>query len=342
MRLLTDRTKRHGTSVEALHNFLSRLHVFDGNRLRIKLEFEKTAQIRPPLALIIHDLGELCIGLRVVRAAGMLQFIDRFRIPVMMLTLDAVVNLAAEIELANCRRLIRDAMTTQGLFANFSDADPFHTRRSAGEVAIDQFAIQSDCLENLRPAVGLHGGDPHLREDLEESFVDGLNKFPFRRLRIKPFRQVVVPLHVDERFENQIRIDGSGPIPDQTGKLMHIARLAGFEDQAHFGSRTLTNEVVVDGRNTKQAWNRRPLLIDSPVAQDQELVALLDGLRGLLAQVVDCLTKPIRPFGNAEQHPKCLALEVRVGNPTDLLQIGVRENRLLHLDPPAGLRGFIH
>ena len=83
----------------------------------------------------------------------MLQLVDRLRIPVMMLTLDAIVNLAPEIELADRRRLIGHAVATQRLFSYFADPDPFHARRGSCEVAVNELTIQPDRLEDLCTAV---------------------------------------------------------------------------------------------------------------------------------------------------------------------------------------------
>ena len=47
-------------------------------------------------------------------------------------------------------------------------------------------------------------------------------------------------------------------------------------------------------------------------------------------------------FGDAKQHTQRLALEMWIGNPTDLLQIRVGQNRLLDLNTTARLRRFIH
>ena len=99
---------------------------------------------------------------------------------------------------------------------------------------------------------------------------------------------------------------------------------------------------MMDRRDAEQARNRRPLFIDAAVAEDQELVPILDRLGGLLAHSVDRRAEPIRPFGHTEQHAQRLALEMRIGDPADLLQIGIRENRLLDLDAAAGFRRLIH
>ena len=100
--------------------------------------------------------------------------------------------------------------------------------------------------------------------------------------------------------------------------------------------------MVVDCRDAEQAGDWRPVLVDTPVAQNQELVPVLDGLRSLSAEIIHRSSEPVRTFSHPEQHPQGLALEVRVGNFTNLLQIGVRQDRLLDPNPSAGLRRLGH
>ena len=78
---------------------------------RQELELEQAAQIRAPLALVVHELGKLGEGLRIVGPRRVLELVDRVRIPVVVLALDAIVDLPAEIELPDRCRLIglRDA-----------------------------------------------------------------------------------------------------------------------------------------------------------------------------------------------------------------------------------------
>ena len=78
---------------------------------------------------------------------------------------------------------------------------------------------------------------------------------------------------------------------------MDVARLAGFEDQSDFRPRAFAHQVVMHRRDAQQARNRRPLLIDPPVAENQKFVALLDRLRRLRAQFVDrrAQARPARP-----------------------------------------------
>ncbi len=120
--------------------------------------------------------------------------------------------------------------------------------------------------------------------------------------------------------------------------MMDIAWLPGFDDQSHFRARALTDEMVVYGRDAEQARNRRPFFIDASVAEDQELIAVLDGLGGLPAEFIDGRLQPVRSFGHAEQHPQGLALEMRIGDHADFFEIRIGQDRLLHLDPAAGFR----
>jgi len=101
--------------------------------------------------------------------------------------------------------------------------------------------------------------------------------------------------------------------------MMHVSWLPGLKDQADFCPAALADEVVVERRDAEQARDRRPLLVHAPVAQNQELVPVLDRLRGLLAEVVHRRAQAVRPFRHAEQQAQSLALEVRVGDLADLL-----------------------
>ena len=260
----------------------------------------------------------------------------------MVLALDAIVNLAAEIQLPDRGRLVGHAVAAQCLFTDFADADAFDPRRRAGEIAVDQFVIESDRFENLRAAIGLDRGDAHLRENLEQAFVNGFDELAFRGRCIQPFGEIAVTLQVHQRLEHQVGIHRPGSETDQAGEVMDIARLAGFHRQADFGSRAFPHQVMVHRRDAEQTRNRGVVRIDPAVAEDEELVSFTNRLRGLAAEIVHRRAQPFRAFGDAEQHLQRLALEIGVVNLADLLQIGVRQDRLLHPDAPAGLRMFIH
>ncbi len=123
---------------------------------------------------------------------------------------------------------------------------------------------------------------------------------------------------------------------------MHVARFAGFHDEADFGPRAVPHQVMVNGGDAEEARNRRPFFVNPAVAQDQELVAFFNGLGCLPAEPLDRRSEPLRPLGHPEQHLERLALEMRIGDLANLLEIGISQNRLLHSDPAAGLRMLVH
>ena len=64
---------------------------------------------------------------------------------------------------------------------------------------------------------------------------------------------------------------------------MHFARLARFDDQRDLRARPFADQVIVDGGQRQQARNRRVLVIDAAIRENQQRVAGLDGQRSALA-----------------------------------------------------------
>src|SRR5439155_18383099 len=102
-------------------------------------------------------------GLRVVAACSMLESIDRFGIPIVMLTLYAVMDLPPEVELMDSGGPIGHRVAAKCLFADHADSDPFQARGRTGKVPIYKVMVQSDSLEDLSAAVRLPLRDTHVR-----------------------------------------------------------------------------------------------------------------------------------------------------------------------------------
>src|SRR3989442_864792 len=78
-----------------------------------------------------------------------------------------VVDCAAEVELADRRRLVRQLVPAQCLLADLADADPFDPGGRSREVAVHELVVEADGLEDLGATVRLHGGDAHLGKDFQ-------------------------------------------------------------------------------------------------------------------------------------------------------------------------------
>ena len=121
-----------------------------------KFKIEHAAQSRSTFVLPVDKSRILVISLGIIIPSGMLEFINDFRIPVMMLALNAVMDFSSEIELSKRNRLIRLLMTTERFFPNFSNANPFYTGGGAGEISINKFADSSQGLQKFGPTIRLN------------------------------------------------------------------------------------------------------------------------------------------------------------------------------------------
>ena len=113
---------------------------------------------------------------------------------------------------------------------NVRKGNAAHTAHRAGEVFVDDILGDAHSLKDLAALVALDGGNAHLGGNLHNAAEDG----------------VVVVLHgcivifvqqafVDELADGlmcQIGIDGAGTVAQQSGKVVHLARLCTFQDQA--------------------------------------------------------------------------------------------------------------
>ena len=127
--------------------------------------------------LIVDDPGELPVLLLRIAAHRVLQRRHRRGVPDVIFAADAERIFAADVEHgAIDRRVARSvAMPAHRLLGDLGEADAFDAGRGAGEIFGDEVGLQSDRVENLRAAIGLIGGDAHLRHHLEQSLVDRLD-----------------------------------------------------------------------------------------------------------------------------------------------------------------------
>ena len=78
-------------------------------------------------------------------------------------------------------------------------------------------------------------------------------------------RQVAADMHVLDGLEGEIRVDGLGPVAGQARKVMHLAGLAGFDDEADRGPQALADQVVVHRRRGEERRDRDAVRADHAV-----------------------------------------------------------------------------
>ncbi len=94
------------------------------------------------------------------------------------------------------------------------------------------FVGQADDFEQLRPAIGVDGRDPHLGEDLEQALADAA---PVVSAQLHCFIVGVFDLaagrHGMQGLIDQVGVDRGCAEADQAGDLVGIAGCAGLDDE---------------------------------------------------------------------------------------------------------------
>ena len=64
-------------------------------------------------------------------------------------------------------------------------------------------------------------------------------------------------MHAAQRIEGEIGVDRLRAVAGEAAEMMHLARLAGLDDEADRGAQALADQVVVHGRRREQRGDRR-------------------------------------------------------------------------------------
>src|SRR5206468_5484139 len=211
------------------------LHFLNGDRVPF-FEPEKPAQCAEILTLIIDQARVFLKSLVAALARGLLQFRHRLGIKEMKLSFPSPLVLSSYILQGIADPFIGESPTVkgQGLPRQMLQANPFDARGGPGKIAIDQFGIQPNGLEDLRSTIALDGGDSHLGDNLKQSLVNGLNIVLVGFLHRDFGRKQLLPDHVGKCLKGQIGIDGSGSVADEQGEVHDFTGFTGLSYESYF------------------------------------------------------------------------------------------------------------
>ena len=178
----------------------------------------------------------------------------------MLLAAEAEGVVAADFERVVQDRRIAEgvAMAPDRLGGDLGAAGALDGGGGAGEIAGDEVALQADRVEDLGAAIGLVGRDAHLGHDLEQALVDRLDVAVDDLVGVDVLGQVA--RHGGERLEGEIGVDRLGAVAGQHAEVMHLARVAGLDDQADRGPEAPADQVMVHagGRQQRRESARGP------------------------------------------------------------------------------------
>ena len=345
--LVRDRPERHRAGREPPDDGGGRLHLVEGDggpvaRLR-EPELEEPPQGEEAFALLVDEGGELPEGVEALAAHRVLELRDRLRGPHVGLAPDAERVVAARVERVPEERGVapRLLVAPHRVGRDLLDADALHPARGAGEVAVHEPAREPDGIEDLRPAIGLVGGDPHLGHDLEQPLADGLDEAGLELLVGAGRDQPLLAGEGGQGLVGEPGVHRLGPVAGEGAEVVDLARRPRLHDEAGLGAEPGAHEVVVDGGGREQGGDRHVERVHRAVGEDEDVVVAADRLLRLRADPLQRRLHPPRALLRAVADVDGARAEPAAGMGLDLadrLQLAVGEDRLLDLDPPLRAR----
>ena len=211
-------------------------------------------------------------------------------------------------------------MAIGGLARDRLESHSAHARRGPGEVAVDHLPVEADGLENLRPAIALHGRDAHLGGDLDQALYHRLVEVLDRALLVDVLEDALVD-HPGHRGVREVRIDRAGAIADQQAEVLRLARLARLDHQPGAGARALANQMMMHGAGCEQARNRRVFAVHAAVGEHDYRRAVGDRLGSAAAQALERAAQPGLAVGDAIERRERDRAQARRVEPLDLFQL---------------------
>ena len=208
------------------------------------------------------------------------------------------------------------------------DADAADAGGGAREILVHEVLAEAERLEDLGAVVALHRGDAHLGHDLDDALVDCLDVFHLGLGRVAlehPLAQLVV-----DGLEGQVGIHGAGAVANEGAVVVYLAGLPGLQHETDLLAGAGPQQVVLDRGDAEQGGNGRVRGVVAPVREDQDVVALGDGLAAGAAQVLDGLAQALAAGLSLEQHGQGDGVEAaRAGTAVqaaDLLELAVQQD----------------
>ncbi len=172
-------------------------------------------------------------------------------------------------------------MPRQHTLRDLGQADAVEMRSGSVKKPIDDLAPQADDLENLRAAIGIDGADAHLRHDLQQAVLDGVEVILDR------FFGLNVAAEVRDGGEREIGIHRRRPITDEHREVMGLARLTAFNHDVALHAQVLPQQMIVYRAQREDGRDERLIGIDAAIAQHQHLRACADFTLGAITQGLD-------------------------------------------------------
>ncbi len=229
-------------------------------------------------ALVVDDLSVLFVGAPIVGTRAVLQLGNGIRCPHVLFAADSPSVFATSFQHGLQHGVLTKSgyMGANGLFLYFKNAYAFDAAGRACEVLANGFTIDANDLKQLGAAVAHVGRHPHLGHDFGQALANGLdvvvNGFVSTQVTGQAGMQLL------KGFHGKVRVNRLSTVACKNCKVMYLSRSARFHHQSGRSAQALTHQMLVNGRQGQQRWNRHLRGRNMPVAHNQDVVAALDGV----------------------------------------------------------------
>ena len=300
---LRDGTVAHGTGGEALDDFGGRLDFGDVDGLAVVVELHQAAQGHESVRRVVDVVRILLEHLVVATVGRLLEQEDGLGIVQVVLagTTPLVVAASAQVAVRGCAPLVRvgHAVTDGHFFGDLVKAHATHTGGGVGEVFVDNFLAQAHGFEQLCATVAHDGGDAHLGHDLEHAGGQGLGEVLDGGVRVD--LEVAVAGQVFHGFECQVRVHAGGTVGDEQRDMVNLAHVAGLDGHGDLRTGVAAQQVVLHGGGQQQGRNRAPGVVGFTIGQDDEVLAVINGLVDFGEDLVKTLLEGLAAAGDLVQ-----------------------------------------
>ena len=290
VRFLAQRSVRHRAARETLDDRLDRLDLVERHRLPVGDELQEIARLE---RLPVMDegceavvLGAVAAGnspAQSLRSHGLVERGHDLRARRVRLASLSMLEEARVLERRPVRRGRNLPLANVPL--QLGETDAAEWARGSPEAAVDNLLREPDRVEELGAAVARHVRDPHLRHHLHDAVLDRGAK---PALRLVGRRMVAADLvcgsHGGNGLEREPRADRLGPVPEQAGEVMYLARLVARDHDRGERAEADFDETVVDGPGSEKRRHRRTLGARASVRDEQNVGTGPDGRLGLGGQ----------------------------------------------------------
>ena len=286
MCLLGNGAVGHGTCLEALYDLLLALYLFERDALCRIVEVQKASEIT--CLLCIHHGSEFLKLIIVSGTGGKLKHMDGPGI------ISVIFTLGSCLMPSHCRkgkirgksqRIKGTAVLCICRCCDIGKGDSAHPAHRTGEVFVDHILGDTDGFKDLAALVGLDRGDTHLGSDLPDAEKHG--PVVIIHCCVIILLQQSVLCQLANGLMGQIRVHCGSTIAQKCCEMMHLAGLAGLQDQRHGGTFPCGNQMLMHCGNCQQGRKGYVVFVNTAVRKDQDIRAFAVSLVHLNKEVID-------------------------------------------------------